>query len=112
VLKPVLFYLFSFFFFLLSSSACRIIHVPQQQSDIQARINSAVNGDTVLVADSTYYENINFMGKAITVASYFLVDGDSVHIDSTIINGSQPNHSDRGSVVFFIAGTVSFPVYT
>ena len=65
-----------------------IIRVPQDQESIQAGINAAVSGDTVLVADSTYYENINFQGKAVIVASYFLLENDSVHIDSTIIDGS------------------------
>ncbi|MFC2088159.1 T9SS type A sorting domain-containing protein [Calditrichota bacterium] len=78
-----------------------IIHVPTDQPTIQAGINAAVNGDTVLVADSTYYENIDFKGKAITVASHFLIDGNSTHIDSSIIDGSQPSHPDSGSVVCF-----------
>jgi hypothetical protein len=81
-----------------------IVYVPGDQPIIQAGINAAVNGDTVLVADSAYYENINFLGKVITVASYFLVDSDSVHIDSTIINGSEPSHPDSGSVVSFTSG--------
>ena len=81
-----------------------IIHVPQDQPSIQAGIDAAVNGDTVLVADSTYYENINFKGKAITVASYFILDSDTTHKDSTIINGSQPADPDKGSVVSFISG--------
>ncbi len=81
-----------------------IIHVPADQPSIQAGINAAANGDTVLVAESLYYENIYFKGKAITVASYFLLDSDSVHIDSTIINGSQPSNPDRGSVVSFFSG--------
>jgi hypothetical protein len=81
-----------------------IIHVPQNQPGIQAGINAAVNGDTVLVADSTYYENINFKGKSITVASYYLIDGDTTHIDSTVINGSQPSNADSGSVVSFVSG--------
>ena len=45
------------------------IHVPADQPTIQAAINAAVNGDTVLVSDGTYKENINFNGKAITVTS-------------------------------------------
>jgi hypothetical protein len=81
-----------------------IIEVPGNQSTIQAGINAALNGDTVLVADSTYYENINFRGKAITVASHLLIDGDITHIDSTIIDGSQPSHPDSGSVVYFVSG--------
>jgi hypothetical protein len=81
-----------------------IIRIPHDQPGIQAGINAAVNGDTVLVADSTYYENINFMGKAITVASYMIIDNDTTHRDSTIINGGLPGHPDSGSVVFFISG--------
>lgn len=45
------------------------IHVPADQPTIQAAINAAVNGDTVLVSDGTYKENINFLGKNITVTS-------------------------------------------
>src|SRR5437867_11657103 len=45
------------------------INVPASQPTIQAAINAASNGDTVLVEPGTYRENINFMGKAITVPS-------------------------------------------
>ncbi len=81
-----------------------ILQVPADYSTIQAGIDAAVDGDTVLVADSTYYENINFMGKAITVASWFLINGDTNHINNTIIDGSQPSHPDSGSVVYFVSG--------
>src|SRR5437016_11786219 len=65
------------------------INVPASQPTIQAAINAASNGDTVLVAPGTYRENINFMGKAITVTSS---SGPSV----TTINGGA-----AGSVVTF-----------
>jgi hypothetical protein len=45
------------------------IKVPADQPTIQAAINAANSGDTVLVSPGTYYENINFNGKAITVTS-------------------------------------------
>jgi Secretion system C-terminal sorting domain len=82
----------------------QIINVPDDQPTIQAAINFSIDGDTVLVADGLYYENINFRGKAITVSSWFLVDGDETHIDSTIINGSQPTNPDSGTVVHFHSG--------
>ncbi|UCF64581.1 MAG: right-handed parallel beta-helix repeat-containing protein [bacterium] len=103
-LQALYFFLISFFALLCIYSPAGIIRVPQDQAGIQAGINAATNGDTVLVADSTYYENINFMGKTITVASLFLMDGDTNHINNTIINGNQPSHTDSGSVVSFVSG--------
>lgn len=76
-----------------------IIHVPGDQPTIQEAINAASDGDTVLVAEDRYYENISFTGKAIIVASQFLMDGNESHISNTIIDGSQPSNPDRASVV-------------
>src|SRR6266436_1528190 len=62
------------------ASTATTIHVPADQPTIQAAIDAAVNGDTVLVSDGTYKENIDFKGKAITVKS---VNGFA----TTIIDG-------------------------
>jgi hypothetical protein len=81
-----------------------IINVPGDQPTIQDGINTAANGDTVLVADNIYFENINFRGKKIVVASHYLINGDTSHIANTIIDGSQPSNPDSGTVVYFTSG--------
>ena len=95
-----------------SSTVADVIRVPQDQPNIQAGINTSANGDTVLVADNTYYENINFKGKAITVASHFIVDGDTSHINNTIIDGSKSANPDSGSTVYFVSAEDTNSVLT
>lgn len=84
--------------------AAQIIHVPDDQPTIQAGINAASDGDTVLVEEGTYVENINFIGKAITVTSWFIIDSDPDHIEYTVIDGSQPVDPDKAAVVTFESG--------
>lgn len=64
--RSLLFLLISFAALPLSAA---VIKVPADQPTIQAGINAAATGDTVLVAPGTYFENIDFKGKAITVTS-------------------------------------------
>src|SRR5271156_6232691 len=74
----------------------KTIHVPADQPTIQAGINAASNGDTVLVSAGTYYENINFSGKEITVTS---ASGPS----ATVIDGSKGGYSP--TVTFYSGET-------
>src|SRR5262249_10101936 len=68
------------------------IRVPANMPTIQAAIDAAANGDTVLVSPGTYVEQIDFRGKAITVAS------ESGPATTTI------NANGAGSVVTFRSG--------
>jgi hypothetical protein len=84
-----------------------IIQVPGGQPTIQAGINAAANGDTVLVAPGTYQENIHFRKKGITVASRFLLTGNLAYLDSTTIDGSNPTSPDSASCVRITSDSAS-----
>ena len=70
--------------------------VPDDYSNIQTAINHSFDGDVILISPGTYYENINFDGKNITITSFFNVEKDSSFIYKTIINGRK-----KGSVIRF-----------
>ena len=74
-------------------------YVPDDFSTIQAGIDGSSNGDTVIVRDGTYVENINFNGMAITLKSE---NGPA----TTIIDGNQ-----AGIVVTFYGSVGSDSVF-
>lgn len=96
--------------FITTTSFGQVINVPGDYQTIQEGINAAANGDTILVANGLYLENINFHGKNVLVTSMFAITGDFSQIDSTIIDGSNPIYADTGSVVLFISGEDSSAV--
>ena len=86
--------------------------VPSVFPTIQTAINASSDGDTIVVAPGTYYENINFNGKNITVTSHFLSTSDTTYISQTIINGNQNGHvvefsSEEDSTAVLIGFTIT-----
>ena len=73
---------------ILSSTIIVDIKGTGDYTSIQEGIDNSQDGDIVLVYPGTYYENIDYCGKNITVASKYYTTGNEAYIDSTIINGN------------------------
>ena len=91
-------------FFVASSASATVLDVPDGFATIQSAIDAASNGDTVLVSDGNYLENITFLDKDIVVGSLFLVDGNRSHVSATVIDGSSPADIDTASCVRITGG--------
>ena len=74
------------------------IIVPDDYTSIQAAIDAAEDGDTILVKPGTYAENVDFSGKAVLLRS-------EQGAGETTIDGNQ-----AGSVVAFRSGEDQFSV--
>ena len=97
-------FLVFFVLIILSLLESTIIDVPQDYPTIQEGIDAAASNDTILVADGEYFENLQIVGKEIMLASWFIVNGDTLHIQNTIINGSSFTNPDEASVIAFLPG--------
>ena len=79
--------------FLIAPLVCPAdIYVPDDHATVQDAITAAAAGDTVIVRPGTYEENIDFLGKAITVRS---AEGPEL----TILDGG-----DKNTTVTFWSG--------
>ena len=80
-----------------SFSTRKIVYVPTEYPTIDEAIDLAWDGVTIIVEQGTYYENINFKGKYLTISSTDPNDPDVVA--ATVINGG-----NKGTVVTFSCG--------
>ena len=78
-------------FHLTNSDYGGIINVAKDDSGdfkiIQDAINVCFEGDTIIVNDGIYNEALLISNKSFNLSSKFLLDGDSIHIENTIIDG-------------------------
>ncbi|MHC4943195.1 MAG: choice-of-anchor Q domain-containing protein [Planctomycetota bacterium] len=84
-MKPLMIIAAMFFFSFLGYSA--VYYVPDDYSTIQGAIDASNSRDTIIVRSGTYYENIDYLGKSLTIESE---SGPTL----TVIDGAQ-----NGSVV-------------
>ena len=80
----------------------QIVHFPGQAVTIQETVDRAADGDTIVLQEGRYFENIVIRDKAVTLTSEFILDGDSGHIRRTIIDGSRWTDSLRRSTISII----------
>lgn len=91
-------------FFLISDLSATIRTVPNDFRSIQSAIDKANTGDTILISEGVYYENLRIINN-IVLASRFIIDQNTAHISNTIIDGSKAKNRLKGSTIFITGPT-------
>ena len=100
-------------FYLLNSLCATTIHIPSDYETIQEGIDASVDGDTVLIAQGIYPENL-ILEKEIFLASHAINDDlntewiNNENIQGTIISGaSAPVDPNYGSCLIIRDGNIT-----
>ena len=72
-------------------ASARIINMPADQPDIRAAVAAAVSGDTILIAPGTYLGGAYVHDKTLTIASRYLLTGDTSFVAQTVLDGVSSN---------------------
>jgi len=98
---------------LFSGISATTINIPLDYTTIQEGIDASVDGDTVLIAQGTYYENL-ILENEIVLASHAINDDlnsdwlNNVNIQETIISGAQePVDPNKGSCLVIRDGNIA-----
>jgi hypothetical protein len=98
---------------LLSTLSATTINIPSDYETIQEGIDASVDGDTVLIAQGTYTENL-ILEKEIVLASHAINDDlesdwlNNENINETIISGTpEPIDPDYGSCLVIRDGNIA-----
>ncbi len=69
-----------------------VIKIPEDYQTIQEGLNNHSEGDTILVQPGIYYENLSDSSTTFTLASRYIITGDTADISSTKIDGGGSGH--------------------
>ena len=91
------------------------INVPNDYSTIQAGIDASNDGDTVLVAQGTYVENL-ILEKEIFLTSHAINDDlddwmNNENIQNTVIVGNEPTDPKKGSCIQVSFGNIAPTIF-
>jgi len=96
---------------LISLLSATTIHIPVDYENIQEGIDASVDGDTVLVDEGTYSENL-ILEKEIVLASHAIYeDHDSEWLDNDNINNTIISGSHSGSCLVIKDGNIAPKIF-